>query len=553
MESINLIEDIQKTNVMEGGSKADVFTDNANGDSYSRYLELLDNYYKQSIKGTFTNDYEFFVDDDGNYVKNALDKKDEKNNMVVLKPKYINIKNSLEELNEIIKQQEYLLRQFRTELLNNNNSVKGDFDATLEEYNNLLAKRDSIIDYNNKTNKINENKEAVDKLKLDNINLNLEQYTTMNFIKLREANEEEEINKYLLNNEAINSNNEQITSLKSQPVKEFIVKEVFNNNTPVKKTIKFKKTKKTDKPKKDLVKDESKEKAAAAAAAAATATAAAAAAATATTATKEKEEESNDELEVDLSKKDKSEAKSKEKAKDEEKEDVPDPESNNELEEVDLGLKAEELDLGDDLEALQPIFDDGDEENEDYVFNKSGTTKGADEDKNIPLKLGSDSGDEDSYKEDKSKKESPTKETKVKEGTGKKEASASASGEEIDLDKLSKQLNKKVKDPKIKIIRIDPNLQFSNISSAKCDDSKTTRSDIETTNVAGGKKRKKKGIDPDLKNCMFPFKEGKGKKAVMHTECTDTGIENWCATERKEDCTPEKWAYCKSEKEKGEK
>ncbi len=134
MESINLIEDIQKTNVMEGGAKEDVFTDNASGESYARYLELLDTYCKQSVKGKFTNDYEFFVDDDGNYVKNALDKKDEKNNMVVLKPKYINIKKRLIELNEIIKQQEYLLRQYRTQLLNNNNAVKGDFDNALESF-----------------------------------------------------------------------------------------------------------------------------------------------------------------------------------------------------------------------------------------------------------------------------------------------------------------------------------------------------------------------------------------------------------------------------------
>merc|ERR1711935_778346 len=99
MESINLIEDIQKTNVMEGGSKdfvkADIFTNNVNGESYARYLELLDTYCKQSVKGKFTNNYEFFVDDEGNYVKNALDKKDEKNNMIVLKPKYINIKKRL--------------------------------------------------------------------------------------------------------------------------------------------------------------------------------------------------------------------------------------------------------------------------------------------------------------------------------------------------------------------------------------------------------------------------------------------------------------------------
>ena len=159
MESINLIEDIQKTNVMDGGAKADIFTNNASGESYARYLELLDTYCKQSFKGKFTNDYEFFVDDDGNYVKNALDKKDEKNNMVVLKPKYINIKKRLIELNDIIKQHEYLLRQYRTQLLNNNNAVKGDFDKALDAYNKLLEERDSINDYNNKTNKLDENSE----------------------------------------------------------------------------------------------------------------------------------------------------------------------------------------------------------------------------------------------------------------------------------------------------------------------------------------------------------------------------------------------------------
>ena len=538
MESINLIEDIQKTNVMEGGAKADVFTDNASGESYARYLELLDTYCKQSVKGKFTNDYDFFVDDDGNYVKNALDKKDEKNNMVVLKPKYINIKKRLIELNDIIKQHEYLLRVYRTQLLNNNNGVKGDFDSALDAYNKLLEERDSINDYNNKINKIGETKDAIDKLKLDNINLNLEQYTKLNTIKLREANEEEEIKQYLLNNEAINNNYEKILSLKTKPVTEFIVKEVFNNKLPVKKTIKFKRTKKTSKSKtaeseaKSEAKAESKAKAKAEAK---------------SDAKSEAKEESEDEPKA------KSKAKAKAEAEPQAKEEVPDPEKDDELEEVDLGLKAEELDLGDDLEALQPIFDEGDEVNEEYVFNKTDSSKGAEEDKNIPLKLGSDSDDE--QEESKEAKESKGKDKKVdatsaataaatkeEKGKDKKE------GDEIDLEKLSKQLNKKVKDPKIKIIKIDPNLQFSNISSAKCDDAKTKRSDVETTNVAGGKKRKKKGMDPDLKNCIFPFKEGKGKKAVMKTECSESGIEDWCATERKEDCSAEKWAYSKSEK-----
>ena len=551
MESINLIEDIQKTNVMEGGSKdlvkADIFTNNASGESYARYLELLDTYCKQSVKGKFTNNYEFFVDDDGNYVKNALDKKDENNNMVVLKPKYINIKKRLIELNEIIKQQEYLLRVYRTELLNNNNTVKGDFDSTLEKYNKLLEERDTINNYNNKTNKINENKDTINKLKLDNINLNLEQYTKLNTIKLREANEEEEIKQYLLNNEAINSNNEKITSIKSKQLTEFIVKEVFNNKMPVKKTIKFKRTKpkvakesveSSEEVDADVIKKTDSEAKAKAKA----------------------EDESESESEAKAKAKAEDEAKDEAKAKAEaeseskDKEEVPDPESNDELTEVDLGLKAEELDLGDDLESLQPLFVDGEEENEEYIFNKGDKSKGGDEDKKIPLKLGSDSDSDnevssnpDKEETGKKGKEGKGKEVKeIKKGKGKEVKESKE--DEIDLEKLSKQLNKKVKDPKIKIIKIDPNLQFSNISSAKCDDSKTKRSGIETTNVAGGKKRRKKGMDPDLKNCIFPFKEGKGKKAVMKNECSESGIEDWCATERKEDCTADKWAYCKSEK-----
>ena len=57
MDSINLIDDIQSTHVLEGGSKEDPFTSNVESGSYSRYLELLDTFYKQSIKSKFTKKY----------------------------------------------------------------------------------------------------------------------------------------------------------------------------------------------------------------------------------------------------------------------------------------------------------------------------------------------------------------------------------------------------------------------------------------------------------------------------------------------------------------
>ena len=99
------------------------------------------------------------------------------------------------------------------------------------------------------------------------------------------------------------------------------------------------------------------------------------------------------------------------------------------------------------------------------------------------------------------------------------------------------------------MIKIDPNLQFSNITF--CDDSKTKRSNQKTTNVVNGRKKRGKDIDQDAKNCMFPFKElkgqgrGKPKKAVVRNECVKEGENEWCATERNPDCTYKKRAYCK--------
>ena len=47
-------------------------------------------------------------------------------------------------------------------------------------------------------------------------------------------------------------------------------------------------------------------------------------------------------------------------------------------------------------------------------------------------------------------------------------------------------------------------------------------------------------MDPELKNCMLPFKF----KKQMHEKCFDDGDGPICATDRKPDCLIEKYAYC---------
>ena len=206
-------------------------------------------------------------------------------------------------------------------------------------------------------------------------------------------------------------------------------------------------------------------------------------------------------------------------------------------------LDIEELSLDDDLEALQPEYaaipegdDDEEEDLDDYRYNDSSklnAKKRAEmelakaQDKALPINL-EESGE-----------------------SGGEEADEDAGAmSKKELQKISRQLNKPVDDENVKVIEIDGDLSFK---PKKCDDSKTKRSTVKTTNVAKGRKRKQKEIDPELKNCIFPFKtvkgRGKKKEETYHNECLDNGVAPMCATERTEDCRVKKWAYCKTDEE----
>ena len=525
MNSLNLVEDITNTQ----HNKSNVYIENEKDSSYIRYLELLDIYFSESCKPKFNNKFNYYVDNDGNYVKESLDKSD-KDSMVIIKPKYIDITDRLIELDKTIKDMETTLRQYRTGLLNNDLSIKESFDKLYKMYTEIINERDSIIEYNNKANNFDTNKELKLKLKLDNINVNLTQYTLFNSIKL--FYEEEDIRKYLLNNELVNSNINKVNNLNITSSKlkspNFIVKEIFNNNLPTKtKIIKKKKKFKLKPPTVEeptveevAVEEPTVEK----------------------VAVKEPTVEEPTVEEVAVKEPTVEEVAVKEPTVEEVAVKEPTVEEVEEmdsqvkeetteydddelyLEEVDLskdvGDQYDDSELKLDLKSLFNEDDEDDESSDDaYVFNKDKVPpKDTDEDGDIQLNLEADVEQTNS--------------------------SNLGEDEEIDLAKLSRKLNKKANE-NVKVIKVDSNLQFSNI---KCDDSKTTRSGIKTTNIADGKKRRKKDMDPELKNCMLPFKEikgkGKKKKEIIHEECTDTGIEDWCATERNEDCTTKKWAYC---------
>ena len=495
MNSLNLVEDIENTK----NNDSNIYIENETNSSYIRYLELLDMYLSESCKPKFINKYNYYVDNEGRFVKEPINKSDVSDSMVIVKPKYIDITNRLDELDKTIQDMETTLRQYRTGLLNNDLSIKYAFDKLYKIYISLLNERNSIKEYNNKVNNLDTNKELKLKLKLDNIKLNLTQYSLFNSIKL--FNEDEDIEKYLLNNDVINSNITKSNSLKNKQLNTFLVSEVFDNNLPTKKKIKLKKLKKKKKP--EPVEEP----------------------------VEEPIEEPIEELVKEL----------------EPVEEEPEPveEEPVAVEEPDLDLGLEEIDLSKDAldrpelkvdlkSTFKSIFGNDSDSDEEYVFNKEKQPP-TDDTEELDLNL-----QELSISKDKGKGKSKPK-PKPEDVDSSEDIDL-----DLDLEQLSKQLNKKAKG-NIKLIKVDKNLKFSDV---KCDDTKTKRSDVKTTNMVNGKKtRKKDPFDQDLKNCMFPFKEikGRGKKKTetVYNECTDKGGKaEWCATERKDDCTMKKWAYC---------
>jgi len=213
---------------------------------------------------------------------------------------------------------------------------------------------------------------------------------------------------------------------------------------------------------------------------------------------------------------------------------------------------AQELNLGDDIEEYAPKFGDNtgypdtdledDDEQEEYKYNssekmtkqkKKEMEEQQQRDQEIPLNL--DNEEPKVLDVEEKGKQDQTNEQPVEPNMTEKEAS-----------KMLRKLNKKA-DENIKVIELNTDLSLT----SKCDDSKTKRSSIKTTNTVNGKKSKKKNVDSELKNCVFPFKtmegqgKGKKKKSVMNKGCISDGSGDICATERNEDCTIKKFGYCK--------
>ena len=467
MDNINLIENIEDTIKDISDDEDNIFDKNYNSDSYKRYLQLLKKYCMESKKPKFVSKFDYYVDDNGNLVKEARDPSNNMDNMVIIKPKYLNIEDKLENLTDLIQSSKVGLRQIRKHMIRDDSAIfKEDFDKLKAEYDKYILDKNMIMSEYNK--QYTKNREELLDIKKQNIKFNLSQIDLKKQIASNTessnfAERDKNIKEYLQNNQIINDNLHSIFKIKNSDTNDFLVLNVVENKKP--KSQKPKKPKyKLQKKKEDLtsipvpipeesnefefnIDDEPEEE---------------------VEAKEAKAKEAEEEKEAKAKEAKAKEAKAKEaKAKEAKAEEEKEAKENNitQLNEKDNEIGAEELNILDDIESLEPTYEDLDEaedEDEDTVF-KNDSIQNPEEDKSIPPFLDSASEGEGEAEDEINLTELVAKaagDDEPKKAKKPKLRIIPKKSKEVDLEQIEEVVNKKA-DPNIKVIKIDPDLKLS--------------------------------------------------------------------------------------------
>ena len=151
-QNVNLVTKIEENEIY---LNAKTLISNINKDEFTKYLVNLDNYFTEMKSKKYNQKYKYFVNNEGNFEKKAIEEKNKDDNYVIEKPRYINIEERLAYLKIIIAEKESKLRFLRSSILDGNKKADKDFDSVKEELILLIKEKEllnhisSILDKSN--------------------------------------------------------------------------------------------------------------------------------------------------------------------------------------------------------------------------------------------------------------------------------------------------------------------------------------------------------------------------------------------------------------------
>ena len=146
----NLInDDFDLLKNLNGGGNVEEneYIKNYDSPEFQRYLLLIEEYFLEMKQDKYTSEYNYYVNEEGNFVKEANEKGDSKENMIIEKPVYVNCYKRRNQIQKSIDSLENKLRILRTTLLDGNKDNNEDFDNTKTELMNKINEKNYSRNY----------------------------------------------------------------------------------------------------------------------------------------------------------------------------------------------------------------------------------------------------------------------------------------------------------------------------------------------------------------------------------------------------------------------
>lgn len=255
---VDLTKNLENINNPEEDSLLDnKFVQNYDSEKYKLYLNMIEKYFKEMKSKRYNSKFKYYINDEKNYVKEAIDSENSRDNYIIYTPKYFNLENKIKEINLEVKSLETKLRYLRESLLSGQKSASNEFDSIRNKLVGKMKEKFILNDvkkYNEKIVNIDVKElEILQELKLNQNTLynQINNYLVNNDDNKNDLPENPEVNyqfflkKYVENNLQILEIQRKIRLLKEQQITEHGIGELPENKEkkPKKKTFKIKKKK----------------------------------------------------------------------------------------------------------------------------------------------------------------------------------------------------------------------------------------------------------------------------------------------------------------------
>ena len=171
MENLNLVRDLDDKNK---------YITNMTDDKFILYIDLLDNFFKEYNNTKYRIKYNYYVNESGNFEKKNIETEE---TTIIKKPKYVNIRERLKDLDNHIDKVGYNLKKYRDRMIQDDTYDKNEHYETLKKKYLLLEDdRTKIIRYIEQIDNMNIKLGKINTIKESLMTLNIEQYQLKNLV-----------------------------------------------------------------------------------------------------------------------------------------------------------------------------------------------------------------------------------------------------------------------------------------------------------------------------------------------------------------------------------